>query len=143
MYVSLAQPGRHVMMIWTSDYETGNAAMDGEHALLMALVNELAIEIDADEGGQRVVAAADTLVASVRSHFSHEEGLLEALAFPCFREHKAQHHEMLQELEELHAMLTAQSDRRAAITLRDLMHSWLRGHILYDDKAYAVATVTG
>ena len=88
------------LIAWRTDFETGIPDVDHEHRTLVALINELPDALDAGPG----VAARDVLGdihAGISAHFALEERLMRESRYDEYREHKADHDRLLDELRDL------------------------------------------
>lgn len=119
---------------WTNEYILGIPAVDEDHRRLFDLLDDfLAAEhegVSADESQRRL----GRFVVETAEHFRREEQLLDRSDYPGLVGHRAEHERLMAELRHVHERLAtggAEIDQFA-----DFLQSWLRRHILEDDRAY-------
>ena len=104
--------------------------------LLVSLINQLQAAVDYSTGEEFEREALDELVDYTKTHFSHEEGLMEQYAYPDYEPHKAQHQEMIKHVEDVLAEYEQDQDR----AMRNALHflkQWLIKHINGTDQQYS------
>jgi len=121
---------------WKDEYSVGINSIDLQHQKLLGLINQLQTAVDHKTGEAFENEALEALVDYTRTHFTYEEGLLKDNAYPDYEPHKAQHEEMINEVEKVLAGYKKDPDtamRNAADYLKD----WLINHINGTDKLYS------
>lgn len=124
------------MFVWEEGYRIGNEEMDAEHLILFALLNQIDININADMAAD-VADVLTALDSYIDYHFAHEEALMKAWAYPGLEEHSAKHHEFMNELARLRALVRSGDVMTAAMKLRGFVLTWLLEHIMTVDADYA------
>ena len=92
---------------WTDDLKTGDFIIDSEHKRLLKAANDLVDACSKGKGRDELVRATDFLSYYTKTHFSHEEELIEKNAYPEKESklHKEWHKGYISEIEELSAKL--------------------------------------
>ena len=121
---------------WKDDYNVGIDSIDQQHRKLVNLINQLQTAVDYSTGEQFEREALNELVDYTKTHFAHEEGLMEKFGYPDFEPHKAQHKKMIAKVEEVLAEYEQNQDRAMNNALSFLKH-WLINHINGTDKQYS------
>lgn len=125
--------------IWGKDYKIGVPEMDCDHLVLFAIYNQLAAVIDNEKEDEGIDDIFNALVTYIKMHFGREETMLERACYAKLAEHRQAHRTIITELENLYGMYLKDRSPAVARDLRSFVFSWLTGHILRDDKAYAIA----
>ena len=119
-------------VIWKPAWSVGNAELDRQHRHIIALVNAVETAASDDGGLDTIDAVLSHLVRFLENHFSSEERLMEAIAYPSLEEHRQQHRACVALL----SRLTAEREidiERVIVWLSD----WLENHVLGSDQGYA------
>ncbi|GLR79389.1 bacteriohemerythrin [Azospirillum oryzae] len=133
--------GSELFMPWTEGLAVGEEAIDTDHMILIALMNEaaaLAQQAKAApagrEGGNRraLGEAVGRLLAYTVLHFEQEERLMDQCGYPGTTAHKAQHEALRTRAGELRRRLDAGDS--VADELLALLREWLFEHIQRADK---------
>jgi hemerythrin len=85
---------------WRKEFETGIPDVDHEHRELVDLVNDLPPVLDADPQGIALHVLGD-IYARIAAHFALEERLMRERGYDEYREHKADHDRLLDDLRDL------------------------------------------
>lgn len=124
------------MFDWKSEYSVGVSSIDAQHQRLFAIGRELYNAMSAGHGKSAVSLVLDRLIEYTTVHFAHEERLMRLHQYPKFKEHKAQHEALTQQV------LAFQADYRAGrvamtVQLLNFLKEWLEKHIKGADAAFA------
>ena len=76
---------------WTDDLKTGDYVIDGEHKRLLKAADDLIQACNKGKGRDEIGRAVDFLCFYTRTHFAHEEELMEKYVFSGLLEHKKWH----------------------------------------------------
>lgn len=119
---------------WTAEMETGIPLIDGDHRVLLALVNQIA---DPENQGDRTAVefVLDELVGYAARHVAREEDLLARAGYPDLEEHRRVHRTLLEEVRGLQRRMAAFTPVLGGELHRFLGH-WLTSHILGEDMTY-------
>lgn len=121
---------------WKDEYSVGIDSIDQQHKKLLSLINQLQTAVDYSTGEEFEREALDELVDYTKTHFTYEEGLLKDNDYPDFVPHKAQHEEMIKEVEKV--LAEYEKDHDAAMrNAADYLKEWLINHINGTDKLYS------
>ena len=121
---------------WKQEYSVGIDSIDQQHKKLVNLINQLQTAVDYSAGEEFEREALDELVDYTKSHFSHEEQLMEQYDYPDYEPHKAQHQEMIKEVEDVLAEYEQDHDRAMRHGL-NFLKAWLINHINGTDQQYS------
>ncbi|WJW75440.1 bacteriohemerythrin [Thiohalobacter sp. IOR34] len=123
-------------LTWRDEYSVGIESIDREHKKLLGLINQLQTAVDyaTDETFER--EALDAAVDYTRTHFAHEEALMEQYGYPDFAAHKAEHRKMIDKVNSLVADYESDPDKTLQEAL-DFLKQWLVRHINGTDKQYS------
>ncbi len=86
---------------WKPEYSVGIDAVDHEHQELIDLVNRIHDVIEGGRPADEVEEAFGDLFRAISSHFALEERFMREHGYDQFREHKAEHEELLDELRDI------------------------------------------
>ncbi|GEJ55707.1 bacteriohemerythrin [Anaeromyxobacter diazotrophicus] len=123
---------------WDPTLSTGVPAIDGQHEQLFLHVDALLQAIRSGRSREEVGRTLAFLADYVQTHFTAEEALMRASAYPGYAEHHAEHEGFSRDL------ATLEEDHRrngpsAGLILRvnARVTSWLREHIHRVDRPLA------
>lgn len=121
---------------WLPTYSVNLPPIDEQHRRLFDLINQLHDEIVVKKSRHEEIGAVlEELVQYTKIHFELEERFLESMQYPEFAQHKAKHEALTKRVMKLQQDFTAGKTTVAA-ELMNLMHFWLRDHILKADRQY-------
>jgi len=120
---------------WSDDYLTGLTAIDTDHRMLFALVNDLNARVTSgDRSG--IGLALQTLSDYVDYHFSREEKAMEAAGYQDLVAHVKRHRKLAETVDSLVLMHAENPDALDGEEVMTFLGGWLTGHILESDMAY-------
>jgi len=118
---------------WRTEYETGLPSIDTQHQGLFRLVNELHQTIETQGDLEEISTALEHLKEYARSHFSHEESLMERYGYPGIQRHAGLHEhgfiEILNLAQELNTLELAQNVLKFCV-------KWITEHALGEDMEF-------
>ncbi len=121
---------------WDQSFSVGNAVLDGDHRILLTLVNQLVDAADTGQSREVVGSIVNALAEYFEQHFRREEAMFRRGGFPDAEEHVRQHHVLEERMRDTRERWRA-GDREA---LREdvlaFLKKWLTDHILVADKSY-------
>jgi hemerythrin len=126
-----------LLLIWGDEYRIGNADMDGEHIILFALLNQLEININANQAATCVGDLLHALLSYISFHFAHEEALMASYGYPGLAQHHLAHEALIAETTRLGQRATSVDAGVVALEAQAFVRDWLLGHIRKDDLHYA------
>lgn len=123
-------------MQWSEILIIDGGDVDGQHRQLVDAINAFH---DAVAQGQELSLIAGTLDYLGRysaQHFTHEEQMLGARAYPRIDQHRSQHRLFIDQVSGFRAQLNA-GGPGLGHGMAQFLGSWLVNHIMVADKAYA------
>jgi len=96
-------------IIWRESMAIGHPTIDSQHKYLFCLVNAVELALQVENPAKVTGFYLDQLIEYTRSHFEDEEKIQIAMQYPQHNEHKTQHREIIDNLEELKARLLPKS----------------------------------
>ena len=125
------------MYNFTSDYLTGIALVDEEHAHLFELANqayELLKEDYLSDKYDQIVAIIEELKEYTKFHFKDEEEYMESIDYEAIFIQKAQHKMFIEKLEEVNLDVVDENQDAMIEEMLTFLTNWLFNHILKLDK---------
>lgn len=120
---------------WTKDMSVGSETLDGHHRMIFDCLNALHPLIGVSGRDEEIHAVLSKLEEFVLIHFSEEEQCMKRIGYPDWRTHKEQHDGMY----DLVFKMKSDVEHGRAPTaeqLFEIIYTWLRQHILGEDKKY-------
>jgi len=123
------------LFLWKPSYEVDVPEIDMQHRTLVGMINELFDAMKEGEGGTVLAHVLDGLMHYVQEHFTTEERLMSAHAYPGYDGHIEEH------LNFTCRVLQLREEWREgkAVVMSELMKfmcDWLTSHITKSDKAF-------
>ena len=124
------------MFDWKNEYAVNIGSIDAQHQMLFAIGRELYAAMSTGQGKAVLGRILDRLVQYTTVHFAHEERLMQLHHYPDFAKHKAQHDDLVKQVQ---AFQTEFESGRAtmAVQVLQFLKDWLESHIKGSDFAYA------
>ncbi len=122
--------------VWKDEYSVGITHIDQDHKKLITLLNQFAIAYDYAMSETFEKEALDELVSYTKYHFEREEKLMSENDYPDFEAHKAQHQNMIDEVNSFVA-LYQEKGHDSLSEIVDFLKAWLINHINGTDKKYS------
>ncbi len=125
-------------IVWRDQMSVANHLIDMDHRLLLCKINliELALQVPG-EGMINLRLALEELEAYTEVHFDREERLQIAISYPKYGDHKRQHQELVNRLQEIKTQILGIDDASQlagrAPKLSKLLRDWLLEHVLKED----------
>jgi methyl-accepting chemotaxis protein len=128
---------------WSNDYSVMVDAMDQQHKVLIALINELnqAIEVGAAKTviGNVLIKLVDYAV----NHFRQEEEYMRSINYPEYDSHIKVHKSFIQKTDELMGVFKEHGHTKITADVVVFLKDWLVNHIMKMDKKYGLKTKGG
>ncbi len=121
---------------WEDNYSVGLNSIDLQHKKLISLINQLQTAVDFSTGEEFERDALNAVLDYTKTHFTHEEGLLEQYNYPELEAHKIEHGQMIKHIENTIAEYEKDPDTSINNAL-DFLKNWLINHINGTDKQYS------
>ena len=116
---------------WKDTYCIGNDQVDKEHQKLVSLAN-LVLSLSASgESAEIIRKAVLTLYDYTKTHFAHEEQLMEEIHYEHLEEHRTIHSNIVAEMNRI--MKETKSLPDLIQKLKTLMATWVIDHIVEQD----------
>ncbi len=125
---------------WTDDLSLGVDAIDREHHLQVALLDEIASAIAGARPHAEVLALIDQLIEYTNAHFLAEQLMMRLHGYPLYNAHVTEHDGLLAQARALRDAV-ASGEAGASLALADELRTWLTTHIRGMDRTYSEYTV--
>jgi len=119
------------LIAWRKDFETGIAEVDHEHKELVALINNLADDVFAGAGKERVQAFLGEVFARIAAHFALEESVMRKHGYDEYEAHKAEHEILLDDIRDIMDEAETETDYTDALSKK--VGDWFVGHFKTKD----------
>ena len=119
------------MLVWTHKYALGIRRLDADHVTLVALLNQLHINLAEDRSDHALEPILAALINYADYHFRFEERIMVESHYPGAAAHKAIHDSFRARIQDL--LGEPVRSRDGARKLRALLGSWLFDHIVKAD----------
>jgi len=131
----LSETGK--LINWSRSYSVGVSQMDSEHQRLIDIINKLYSAMRSGRSNDAVGTILDELIDYTKTHFAHEEKLMQESGYAGFDEQKRSHVALVSQIVEI------QQKYRAGTALgqevMSFLKDWLINHIQGLDKKYGPA----
>lgn len=124
------------LMEWNQKFSVNVKEIDEQHKKWIGILNELHDSMRAGKGSATVGKVLDELVDYTKVHFTTEERLMQANAYPHFAGHKRIHENMVREVEQLREKYRSGSSV-LTIEVMQFLKNWLSEHITGTDQSYS------
>ena len=123
---------------WTSELETGLAALDSDHKQLLAISNHLK-HANANTDLSELKSALLAMKAEMAAHFAREEALMNECKYDAVPEHQDEHQRLLGEVQQ--KIETLEAFEQGFENFGDTIHQWIFQHIAGKDTLFGRAVV--
>lgn len=121
---------------WSDDlHGVGIEEIDSQHKRMLEMARELHSALTRLETETVCGRLFDELVAYTAHHFETEERLMVESEYPKLEEHKGQHEELTEQLNEMHRESKV-GTRWLSVDLTDFLGSWLLEHTDTSDREF-------
>ncbi len=127
------------VMRWTEKMSVGVPELDADHRVLIKVINQLEENSEAAARGTAIRQCLFALLRYAEYHFAREEKVLAGCQDPEIREHKLEHRDVVDRINQMHRRFDDNPDDAAAVVNDELLgflRDWLNHHILIEDMAY-------
>ena len=125
------------LFTWSDDYSVNIQAIDEQHKVLIALINQLHVAIIEHHGKTTAREVLDRLAEYTHNHFALEERLMSRSHYPEIAAHRAQHQEMIDQVRTLQHRFYDEN-KPIAFELLYVLKRWLVHHINESDKRFGL-----
>jgi hemerythrin-like metal-binding protein len=125
------------MLSMTGNLLLGIPSIDSEHQRFIDITNNLFAAMRDGKGNAFIGQTLDELAGYAKSHFTHEESLMQKAGFPGLAEHRRVHDECCRRIAEIQDKF-----RSGSVLSQEVMSflkSWLSDHIMGMDRNYVPA----
>jgi hemerythrin-like metal-binding protein len=128
----LSESGK--LIVWSNSYSVKVSQMDQEHQRLINIINNLYAAMRAGRSNEGIGSILDELVAYTKTHFSHEEQLMQQAGYAGLADQKKAHEALVNQLNDILAKYRAGTALGQEIM--SFLKNWLINHIQGMDKQY-------
>lgn len=122
---------------WDTHYSVHDEFIDSQHKNIVKAINALIDAIDEGKTEMFCQKLYTALKVYAERHFSHEEKLLEQIAFPDLNNQKKQHRYFIEKMEEINQKSSgSDADIELELEMLDFLKEWFYNHILKSDLNY-------
>lgn len=121
---------------WSAEYEVFIAQIDAEHRDLFQIAAGLEQAIEEKAPPADVRQYLDAMAAHIEDHFSHEEWLMQSVAYPSYAWHRQQHETARRRLKLFVRLIEAENGEATDVFL-DFLAGWLHDHTTVTDRMMA------
>ena len=123
---------------WTPALATGVELIDDDHRVLIDWLNVVLKAISKGRANGLISKALSDLVTYTQEHFAREEQEMQRIDYQDMDAHKAEHAQLLLQVNEMKARLDA-GNKIDPMALYNFLTRWLKNHILHVDMKLAKA----
>ncbi len=131
--ISMQSGNRDELMCWSPQLATGIDSIDNQHKRLLELINQTFVTMKDGGNDETIGRVVNDLIDYAKTHFSHEETLMQTHGYPNLQEHRRIHQEFLQQVEEFRQRFQA-GKRLMPGEIFNFLKKWLVGHIKREDR---------
>ena len=114
---------------WKAEYSVGNAAVDQEHELLIAQINQLYDQLGSSLDNDTIESLLADLQADISTHFALEELLMEEADFAEFEAHRQDHERLLDQIHDMIFDFTEDPEEGREL-LKNRLSDWFGQHFM-------------
>jgi len=122
--------------MWSSEWETGEEAIDSQHRALFQQMEKLADALMNDQPAVGTERLLTQLNEHLGAHFQDEEERMAATGYPGLLRHRSLHGEMLERVKVLLAAFHKDPEGTPREVL-NFLATWHLKHIAQEDKGFA------
>jgi hemerythrin-like metal-binding protein len=131
------------LLEWRDEFRTGIDGVDYEHENLIAQINEVFALIGDGADRERVIDSLGEIYGSISAHFALEEQMMKRHGYPAYREHKADHDRLLDDIRDISDEFE-RSDRLDEAAFRHRLAEWFETHFgTHDARLHRMAEMRG
>lgn len=123
-------------VVWKDEYSVGIESLDNDHKKLISLLNHFTTAYDYVMSEEFEREALNDLINYTKYHFDREEQLLEQHDYADLEAHKAQHKQMIKQVNSFMDLYN-EKGHDALNEISDFLANWLINHINGTDKEYS------
>lgn len=124
------------LISWDARLQTGHGKIDSQHKELLDAINRLHTAMKQGKGKSELGSILTFLKDYTVSHFQMEEELMNTHRYPGSPKHKAIHHDLVVQVEDLVAK-HEKGENILTLSVMDFLEDWLVQHIQGEDFRFA------
>lgn len=124
------------LLEWGKKYSIGLDEIDGEHKILIGLINKLYKSYGNTSDKRKTRKIIDELLDYTIYHFGTEEEYFEKFDYPGKKNHIAQHKIFINKIKDFKEKFKAGTDTAIGFDIIDFLMKWFVNHILKVDVKY-------
>ena len=129
--------GSGKMITWSKSFSVGVGQMDREHQRLVDTINNLYASMRSGRSKDAIGTILDELVDYTKTHFAHEERLMQEAGFEGYNDQKRAHEALVAQVGEIQGKYHAGTALGQEVMT--FLKNWLLNHIQGMDKLYGPA----
>jgi len=119
---------------WRDDFQTGIASIDHEHKNMVDLINILASDLDSDTPESEIRHSLGRIHEMIEAHFALEEMLMQKHNYAEYRDHKADHDFLLDEILDIMDHIEEFKGTDFRSNLKERVSGWFGVHFSTFDR---------
>jgi len=131
----LAESGK--MIVWSRSFSVGVSQMDNEHQRLIGIINNLYGSMRSGRSKDAIGTILDELVDYTKTHFAHEERLMQDAGYGGLADQKRAHEALVAQVQEIQGKY--RTGTALGQEVMTFLKNWLLNHIQGMDKQYGPA----
>jgi hemerythrin len=124
------------LMNFGKEYSVGVQTIDDQHKVLFGIINDLHEGMMMGQARSLTGPLLNKLADYTRNHFTAEEAMMTAAAYPKLAAHKILHRNLVKQVEDYIARYD-RGETTLNIQLLNFLRDWLTNHIQKEDKQYS------
>jgi len=128
----LSESGK--LIVWSKSYSVGVSQMDREHQRLIDIINNLYAAMRSGRSKDAIGSILDELIDYTKTHFAHEEKLMQEANYDGLDEQKRSHVSLVSQVVEIQQKY--RSGTALGQEVMSFLKDWLINHIQGLDKKY-------
>ena len=110
--------------------------MDNEHRVLLGMVSDLFVGVQAGRGKDLPGPILHGLISDAKARFANEEHLMSLQKYVNYESHKTEHDALVRQVPDVLAKYRGGASGAFSVEVMNFLQSWLVKHITGTDKAY-------
>lgn len=119
---------------WSNTLATGVAKFDGQHKILINMINDLHNAMSEGKGKEMLLKTINGLIKYTVEHFNEEEKAMIANNYQGYNDHKKEHENLKTSVTEF--MKKYDKNEVTTVDLYKFLTDWVKNHIVVTDKKY-------
>jgi len=120
---------------WQDEYTVGVKELDGQHQVLLRIINTLLMEGHDEYHAAKLSEATSSLIHYAYVHFATEERYLAEARFPYLEQHVLMHVDFIMKTLEL-SLKVKEGTLESRLELLRYLKGWYSSHVLGIDRLY-------